>query len=175
MKAILLCMVLSLTAGCSTLSTAPKYGELPIARPDDAGVVSVFRTTESPLYLLRSAPVYVNYGSKVSLPRGSFHTYVLSPGRHSFVTKTFDANSECVLGVDINKGGEYFIEVVPNSPAAQKLLTDSFIWMAEVAITERITSLSVGEYNERCEGMFAFIPTPREIALQKLSGLRQAE
>jgi hypothetical protein len=175
MRGVLLWLLLSLTTGCASLSNSPTYHEAAITRSADAAVVTVFRTGESPLYLLRSAPVYVNGASKVSLPTGSFHAYVLNPGRYRFVTKTFDANSECVLDVDLHQGVDYFIEVAPNSAAVQQLLTDSFIWLAEVSITERITSLSVGDYNQLCEGMFAFIPTRGEIALQKLSGLRQVD
>ena len=175
MRAIVALIMVMLTAGCSSLSTAPVFEELQPVHSPDAAVVTVFRTAESPLYMLRSAPVHVAGAESVSLPRGSFHPYVLDPGQYRFLSKTFDAASECVLHVDLRAGRQYFLEVVPNNEAVGKLLTDSFIWMARVAATEQITTLSVGEYNQLCQGMFAFVPIPHDIAMGKLPGLKLVE
>ena len=172
MKTTLVGLAVIFTTGCTTLS-ATKFSEAPLPQAEDKAVVTVFRTEESMLYMLREAPVYLSGSGPVNLPRGAFHRYVLYPGNYQFMTKTFDANSECVLDVALHKNKQYYIEVAPNNAAVQQLLTDAFIWMAKAAITEQITTLSVGEYNQRCEGMFAFVPTQEAPALQKLPELRQ--
>lgn len=175
MRLVYLSLLMVFTTGCSSLSSSPKFQDVQEQRSDQQAVVTIFRTEESVLYMLRNAPVHVSGSYEVSLPRGSFHSYELSPGKYRLLTKTYDANSECIMNIELSKNDQYFIEVVPNTEAVQGLMTDSFIWVAKVAITERVTTLSVGEYNQLCEGMFAFVPTRADVARQKLRDLRQVD
>ena len=165
MKYSFIALIIIVT-GCAS---GPSYKDAKAqmtAIPQDKARITLFRTTESKLFIGRKAPIQLNGVNIGGVGYGSFVSKDLKAGEHVLRTELWDSPGACEIGFSIRDlGKEYFFEVQPRDKANEAFQKGSSIFFPVIT---GMAALSRESKNNPCGGLFSIAPVTEADAKKKL-------
>jgi len=166
MKQMFFLSLMLVISGCTSGPTYKDSFSKMTAVPHNRARITLFRTTESNLFIARKAPIELD-GVKIGgVGYGGFISKDIDIGDHVLRSELWDSPGSCEVAFRIEvPGKEYFFEVAPRAEANNAFQQGATIFFP---IITGMAALAEESRNNPCGGLFAIMPMPRNKAQAKL-------
>jgi len=167
-------------AACATAPPTPRSTDVESLSPTEGLARLVFlRTHDSKLYLLRSAPVYLDDEKTGDVPYGGWFQRDVSPAQYRVTVRNWDSPGRCEVVIDAKADTTYYLQVDPRDENFGAFIAGDIagavaganVW---VALATGMTVQAAESYVQACGGLFRLYPVDEASARAKLALLEPA-
>ncbi len=167
-------------AACTTVPDKLRGTNPELPPPSEGFARLVFlRTHDSKLYLLRSAPVYLEDQKIGDIPYGGWFQREVRPAQYRLTVRTWDSPGRCELVIDAKSDTTYYLQVDPRAENFGALVAGDIaatvaganVW---VALATGVTLQAAESYVQACGGLFRLYPIDEASARGRLALLEPA-
>lgn len=167
-------------ASCAAGPGTPRATNPGLSPPAESLARLVFlRTQDSKLYILRSAPVYLDDRKIGNVGYGTWFEQEVTPARYRMTVRNWDSPGSCEVTMEAEAGKTYYLQIDPRDENFNAFVVGDIVGTLAggnflVELTTGLALQAAESYAQACGGLFRLYPLDAVSAQAKLALLDRA-